>query len=96
MIETKVTLKSTFTQANLLEFLNKDFPEWDFKDLGEVKRFPKSTHYHIKSKNKSETGTLEVTILPYSRVLEAILHLASNRTGNWGESAFSKLERYLS
>ncbi len=88
MIEEKINLKSGLKFENIISDLEKKFPNWQFKYIGEIKKYPKSSHYHVTSKNKLETGTLEMTILPNK---EIILKMASNRMGNWGMKSLKLL-----
>jgi hypothetical protein len=90
----EVKLKNTKSHLKLMNKLWMEFPQWSIKNMGTLKSVPNSVHYHIQSKRKDETGTIEIILAPDKRD-RILLKIAKNRKGNWATRAKKDLSRYL-
>lgn len=90
----EIKLKKTQNHIKAMNKLWLNFPEWSIKNMGTIKSVPNSVHYHIKSKNKNNTGTIEIILDPSKRD-RLSLKIAKNRKGNWASRAKRELIKHL-
>lgn len=82
--------------SDFLEKLESYFSDWNFKSMGSIGN-GNNNHYHISSKNKLETGILEITLSPVEdkNKIAISLKIADNRKGNWADKAMRQFEEFL-
>ena len=90
-VRTKLSLED---RNRFISYLRKDFPYFEITDLGTLRGYLGSFHYHIKASNFEERGVLEMTF-GGSLNDKIILKIADNRSSKWVLDNLDLLEKYL-
>lgn len=76
----------------IINKLQKNFPEFEVKDMHSLNTIPNSRHFHVSS--QKETGTVELTLDPELKNVITI-KISKNRLTPWSIGALDEIVKFI-